>query len=81
VSEKMDEIQAGQKYFHYKNPNRAYEIIGLALHSETMEELVIYKALYEDKFPYGQIWARPKKEFLGKVTFEGKEIDRFRIIK
>jgi len=73
----MDEIKPKQKWTHYKNPSREYEIIGIAKNSENLEEMVIYKALYADEFLFGQIWARPKKEFLGKVNKDGKEVDRF----
>jgi len=39
----MEEIKLG-KYQHYKG--NMYEVIGLARHSETLEEMVVYKALY-----------------------------------
>lgn len=72
-------IKPKQKWIHYKNPTHEYEIIGIAKHSETLEEMVIYKALYLGEFAYGQLWARPKREFLGKVEKEGKIVDRFKL--
>lgn len=61
-------------YQHYKG--NQYEVLGVALHSETLEELVIYKALYGE----GLIWARPLSMFLETVQVEGKEIERFRFV-
>jgi len=74
------EITIGAKCYNYKHPDRFYKIIGIAKHSETLEDLVLYKALYAGDFPYGQIWARPKKMFLEKILKEGKEIPRFTLI-
>lgn len=66
----MREFKLG-KYRHYKG--NMYEVLGAGTHSETLEELVIYQALYESKdFEKGHIWLRPKDLFLGKVE-EGKE--------
>lgn len=59
------------KYRHYKG--KEYEVIGVAKHSETLEELVVYRALYDE----GQIWVRPLKMFLEKVEVDGKKIPRF----
>ena len=73
----MDEVNPGQRWMHYKNPLREYEISGIARDSENLEEKVIYRALYAGEFPFGQIWARPKSEFLGTVKVEGKEVNRF----
>lgn len=51
----------GQIYRHYKN-HHCYEVIAIGKHSETLEDLVVYKALYEsEKSPFGQIWCRPLK--------------------
>lgn len=67
------------KYQHYKG--NYYEVIGVARHSETLEELVVYRALYNSKeFGKNAIWARPKKMFLEKIIIDGKEIPRFKYV-
>ncbi|MCP4923639.1 MAG: DUF1653 domain-containing protein [bacterium] len=58
-------------YQHYRG--NKYRVIGLCRHSETLEELVTYQALYGD---YG-LWVRPKEMFLGTITVDGKEQPRF----
>ncbi|MFL5242970.1 MAG: DUF1653 domain-containing protein [Gemmataceae bacterium] len=60
------------RYRHYKG--NFYEVVGIARHSETEEELVVYRALYGD----GELWVRPKKTFLETVIIDGREIARFR---
>jgi len=62
------------KYQHYKG--KRYQVIGIAKHSETLEELVFYKGLYGDN----QIWVRPVKMFLEKVEVNGEKVPRFRYI-
>ena len=61
-------------YLHYKNKQR-YELLGYAQHTETLEELVIYKALYGEQ----GVWARPKKMFFEAVAFEGGWVPRFKL--
>ncbi|HUT96456.1 MAG TPA: DUF1653 domain-containing protein [Candidatus Paceibacterota bacterium] len=63
------------KYKHYKG--NEYEVIGIAKHSETQEDMVMYRALYGDN----QIWVRPLKMFLEEVEIDGKKIPRFDYIK
>lgn len=66
------------KYQHFRN-KQFYEVIGIARHSETLEELVVYKALYQsDKFPVGQLWVRPKGMFCEQVEHEGQMVPRFK---
>ena len=75
----MSKIKLG-KYEHSKS-GRKYEVIGLARHSETLEELVVYKALYKsEEFGEGAIWVRPKDMFFEKVTIDGKEVSRFKYL-
>lgn len=67
------------KYQHYRG--KFYEVIGIAIHSETLEEFVIYKALYDSKeFGKNALWIRPKKMFLELVDVNGKKVQRFRYI-
>ena len=64
------EIKLG-RYKHFKG--NEYELLGVAKHSETLEEYVIYRALYGDK----GLWIRPKEMFFEKVTRDGKTFNRF----
>jgi hypothetical protein len=65
-------LQPG-KYKHYKG--KFYEVIGTAKHSETFEELVVYKALYQ---PEGEnLWVRPLNMFIEEVEIDGKMLKRF----
>lgn len=66
----MTEIKIG-KYRHYKG--KEYEVIGVAKHSETLEEMVVYRALYG----VGELWVRPKEKFLETVLVDNKEVLRF----
>ena len=68
------------KYKHYKG--KEYEVIGLARHGETLEKLVIYKAVYDSKeFGINALWARPKSMFLENVAINNKKIPRFKYVK
>lgn len=61
-------------YEHYKG-NR-YELIGVANHSETLEKMVIYKALYGE----GEFWVRPASMWNEVVEFDQKLVPRFKFI-
>lgn len=63
-------------YQHYKN--KPYEYIDIVKHSETLEEMVLYRTRYEN--PNGELWVRPKKMFFETVDKDGKTIPRFQHI-
>ncbi|MBO5220288.1 MAG: DUF1653 domain-containing protein [Clostridia bacterium] len=64
-------LHIGGKYRHYKG--NLYEVVGVARHSETLEEMVVYRALYGE----GGLWVRPMGMFLENVTVDGKTVPRF----
>ena len=67
-------------YKHYKT-GKLYKVIGIARHSETLEELVVYQGQYtSEEFGDKPIWVRPKAMFLETVTFEGKQVPRFAFV-
>lgn len=74
----MEDLKLG-KYQHYKG--KFYEVIGVARHSETLEELVVYRALYDsEEFGKNALWVRPKSMFLENVNVDGKEVPRFKYV-
>lgn len=70
----MKEILIGRMYRHYKNKD--YIIIDLAQHSETLEKLVVYKALYGDNLT----WVRPYDMFIEDVEYNGEVKERFKLV-
>ena len=69
----MTTIRPG-RYRHYKG--NEYTVLGMARHSETLDELVVYRQEYGD---HG-LWVRPAAMFLETVDIEGKQVPRFRLI-
>ena len=69
----MDEIKLG-KYRHFKG--NEYEVIAIAKHSETLAEMVVYRALYGD----GGIWVRPVEMWNETVERDGQVFKRFEYI-
>jgi hypothetical protein len=64
------EIKPG-RYRHYKGP--LYQVIDVAIHSETSEQLVVYRPLYGE----GKLWVRPLAMFLEQVEHDGQVQPRF----
>lgn len=67
----MEPVHIGGLYRHFKG--NQYKVLHLARHSETLEELVVYQALYGDR----GVWVRPAAMFAGTVTQEGASVPRF----
>ena len=59
------------EYQHFKGGR--YELIAIARHSETLEEMVVYRALYGE----GGVWVRPLSMWSEIVLHEGREVPRF----
>ena len=71
----MSEIKLGI-YQHFKGMK--YRVVGFAKHSETLEDMVIYEALYDN--PVAKIWVRPAKMFAETIEKDGKKLKRFEYI-
>ena len=63
-------------YQHYKG--NKYEVIGVAKDSETLEEFVVYRALYDNKV--SKLWIRQVDLFTDKVEVDGETVDRYKYI-
>ncbi|MBI5733578.1 MAG: DUF1653 domain-containing protein [Candidatus Kerfeldbacteria bacterium] len=73
----MTDIKLG-KYQHFKGD--IMEVIGLARHSETLEEFVVYKHISGDKAGEDNYWVRPVEMFLGQVEIDGQLVLRFKYL-
>lgn len=71
----MEHVKKGI-YQHFKG--KKYRLLNVVKHSETLEELVLYEALYENA--EGKLWVRPKSMFFEEVTRDGKTFPRFVLI-
>lgn len=59
------------RYRHYKGGE--YEVVGTACHSESDEQLVVYRCLYDNN----SLWVRPLEMFMDSVIINGEKIQRF----
>ncbi len=69
----VDEIRPG-RYRHYKG--NEYLVLFVATHSESLEPMVVYRALYGD----GGVWVRPASMWNEEITKDGKTVKRFEYI-
>jgi len=67
----VSDVEPG-RYVHHKGAE--YEVVGVARHSETEEELVVYRALYGER----GLWVRPKPMFTETVETADGRVPRFR---
>ena len=63
-------------YEHFKG--KRYQVLGVAKHSETLEDFVVYRAFYDNEV--SMLWVRPLQMFLEDVEVEGKRVPRFRYL-
>lgn len=64
-------------YLHYKN--KKYRVIGAAKDRDSLEDFVVYEALYENEL--SKLWLGKPEVFCDKVEVEGKLVPRFRFLK
>ncbi len=70
-------IVVGARYRHYKN-GKEYRVIATAHHSETLEEMIVYEALYDSpEFGNHAVWTRPRWLFEERVEYQGVSVPRF----
>jgi hypothetical protein len=70
----MDALKPG-RYLHFKG--KEYELLFVARHSETLEEMVVYRQLYGEQ----TVWVRPARMWQETVERDGKAFKRFSYIK
>lgn len=74
VNEAKEAVEVGSKYFHYKHPDKNYNILRVGLIENTEEVCVIYEAEFGEKL----VWVRTLSDFLAKIKLDdGTEVDRF----
>lgn len=61
--------------YRHSKKGTLYRVLSIAKHSETLEDLVVYEALYDN--PTSKIWVRPLQMFLEDVEINGKKVPRF----
>ena len=61
-------------YRHYKG--NYYELVDIVNHSETLEKMVLYRALYGEK----ELWVRPSSMWNEKIIVDSKEVTRFELV-
>jgi hypothetical protein len=71
----MENIKVGDLYEHSKTKNK-YKVIALGKHSETLEDMVVYEAQYDN--PKSKIWIRPLAMWSELVEINGQKLPRFK---
>lgn len=64
-------------YQHFRG--KKYRVIGVAKHSETLDDFVVYEALYDNEV--SKLWIRPLETFLESVEISGENVPRFKYFK
>lgn len=70
------EIIPGAIYQHYKG--KQYRVIGVGKHSESLEDMVLYEALYENSL--GRLWCRPAYMWSEMIDVQGNKVPRFKLL-
>jgi len=77
----LAEVKVGQIYQHYSGKHYEILAVGRLTESESLEQCVVYKSLYDDpKFGKNPIWIRPLIMFVEEVTINGTVMPRFTLV-
>jgi hypothetical protein len=71
------EIKTGL-YKHFKSDEHRYRVLGVAKHSETLEDMVVYEPLYNNEM--SKLWVRPANMFFDEVEINGEKKPRFQFL-
>jgi hypothetical protein len=77
INDAKDEVTIGAFYFHYKRPHLKYKVLNMALNESDLIVCVVYQAQYGDKL----VFIRPLTDWLDKVEWQDKTVNRFSLIK
>ncbi len=66
-------VKIGEKFVHYKSPEKPYRVVNVALMESDTEPCVVYQAEHGENLT----WVRPFTSFFGQVESDGKMVDRF----
>ena len=77
LSKEAQSLQPG-KYRHFKGD--IMEVIGIGLHSESLEEFVVYRHVTGERAGEPHLWVRPVRMFLEVVERDGRQVPRFTFI-
>lgn len=74
----MESFDVRGKYLHAKS-GKPYEVLGIARHSETLEEFIVYRPLYDNALQdvISDFWVRPRGMFFEAVEVDGQMVPRF----
>ncbi|HXF29674.1 MAG TPA: DUF1653 domain-containing protein [Chlamydiales bacterium] len=71
-------VKAGEKYVHYKSPEKPYTILNVALLEADTEPCVVYESAEDDNHGDKLVWVRPFSSFFAEVETDGKMVSRFK---
>jgi hypothetical protein len=76
-----DDLKPCTLISHFKHPELHYKILGIGKHSETLDEMVVYQAMFKsEEWGENQIWIRPISMFFDTKELNGKIVPRFTIV-
>jgi hypothetical protein len=79
MNKKIDFPQLKKGTYRHNKSGNLYQVIGVAIDTETQQTLVVYSPLYEHDFRF-ELFARPYQMFVEQVELEGRSVPRFEYV-